>query len=1282
MEKKQPLTIQDFQFDDAWVYRNGATGFLYRSGIIPGRVLLSEIKGCFTDADVEGVAPFLDAVYSNGCFENTEYIRVADYSGTTDSALKVRKKYSSLLNKLNKEHHCKPWITWICGADRLIQVQLQLFAHFVNQRFRFVKSLDEALSKIDLTDEKNTIGDDKISEIITLTRAHLTEFNAAFGKLLWDEKLTKTDHLTLSPDNPLSILQQSIDVLQGDIYELLRNDQENANNLSDILNTVEAGVLIVNRKSHTTLFVNFKAAQLAHTTREELINRHCSALFKYDKSHMCPFDITDVKLDKREMFFQAADGSTIPVLKTVKPFIYKGEECILETFIDIKEIKKNQHRFERLFNGNPALMAICSLPDKVLTQVNDRFIATLGFTREELIGKKTIDSPLLAHPEQCHYIDEQIRANGSVCDYLIEMRCKDGTTMYGVISIEVIEDHGEEFLLSVIIDVTQRIALEKNLSRERDHLNNVVEAANIGVWEWNIQTQEFTVNEEYGRIAGYTVEEISLLLMKNRYALVFTDDLKSVKHQLQAHIDGISPSYDTEFRIQHRNGSLIWVHDRGKIKKRDKDGNPQVFYGVRTEISDRKGIEEDLLNTIEQLSNERLRSGKLTVAANAASQAKSDFLANMSHEIRTPLNGIIGMSGLLLNTPVSEEQQRFAAAIKMSGESLLALVNDILDFSKIEAGRLELEIIELDLIDMVEEVAMMIALRAEEKHIELVIDIDHGCPAKVNGDPARLRQILLNIAGNAVKFTETGEIVIVARHVKDHEQSYIRFSVRDTGVGIPQYKQSTVFEKFVQADASTTRKFGGSGLGLTISKSLVEKMGGTIGVISPATENAGTGHDGTEFWFTLPVEATTQKGKQCEIQDIAQGKKILVIDDNDSGRRALCNLLRGCGFSTDCAADAENGLMMVCNAVSGNFSYDLVLIDMALPDRDGLTLGKKIKENTEFQNTPLVLMIAMKDLADVGRFKKSGITECISKPVRRNDLVYVLIKIFTGKSWHSEELRASSKTGKGKNALAGIRILLAEDNDVNKQVACGIMKMFGLEVKAVVNGAEAIKALEEEHFDAVLMDVQMPVLDGYEATKCIRDKTSAVKNRRVPVIAMTAHAGVDDRSKCLNAGMDDYLTKPLMAEELKKVLLKWTGGAQRTTDVSSDTDVNQGNVPKGFIVFDEKNLLKRLMNNRELAAKVLLAFLNDLPPKIASIKLLADAGDTETCARIAHSIKGAAANLGADAIREVACAIENAGVADDKKTLVNLVKEIEHQFELFKVAIEKLKNDPASQIHL
>jgi PAS domain S-box-containing protein len=1278
MEKKQILTIRDLQFDDAWVYSNPATGMLYRSGILPGKILFTEIKGSITEADVEGATPYLESVYRESCFDNVMFVRIVDYTGVKNATIKARKKYSALINRLNKEHHCKPSVTWICGAELLIQVQLRLFSFIVNQNFVFVKTVGEALCNISVTGEDIRSDTNHTDENITLTPAHLAEFYTAFGTLLWDEKLSKTESLQISRENPLAILQHSLDVLKNDIYDLLRSDQEYVNNLKGILNSVEAGVLIIKRSDHTTLFANFKAAELSQTTQDKLIGRKCEALFQYDKNHECPFEHTFMEHDKREVLFKTGNGLTIPVLKTVRPFTFNSEECVLETFIDIRDIKKSQHRFERLFNGSPALMTICSLPNSIVIDVNLRFLSTLGFTREEIIGKSVIDSGLVANPEQYRYVEQKIGLNGAISDYLIQIRCKNGTILDGVFSSEIIEDNGEQFLLSVIIDVTQRLALEKNLSTERDRLTNIVEGANIGTWEWDIKTQDFSINEEYGRIAGYTVEEISPLLRENWHTLTCHDDLKSMTNQLLAHIDGISTMYDCEFRIKHRDGNLIWVHDRGKIIKRDVNNNPQVLYGVRTEITDRKGMEEDLLNTIQQLSNERLRSGKLTVAANSANQAKSDFLANMSHEIRTPLNGIIGMSGLLLSTPVNEEQRRFSSAIKMSGESLLALVNDILDFSKIEAGKLELEIIELNLIEIVEQVVMMIAIRAEEKNIELVMYTDHNCPSKVKGDSARLRQVLFNIAGNAVKFTETGEIVIAANLILNQGQKpFIRFSVRDTGIGIPKHKQLAIFDKFIQADASTTRKFGGSGLGLTISKSLVEKMGGEIGLISPAIEHS---QSGSEFWFTLPIDVTDPSEKKCDFPEMVLGKKILVVDDNDSCRRALSALLDGCGFSTQNAADAQTGLMMLHNAAILNSAFDLVLIDLNMPQKDGEAFGKSIRNDPAFQNIPLVIMVSMKDLAKSEYYKQNGFTECISKPVRTTELFAILSKIFIGNDRYKKEQPLDDKYIEARAVLSGVRVLLAEDNEVNQQVACGIMKMFGLEVKTVVNGAEAIKALENESFNIVLMDVQMPELDGYEATKRIRDAASGVKNHFIPVIAMTAHAGADDRNKCMKAGMDDYLTKPVAPEELKQMLMKWTVGEEKPA-TEPDSSVPKDNVKEKIIVFDEKNLLERLMNNSELAGRILTAFLDDVPRKIINIKSHAEAGDIATCKRIAHSIKGAAANLGANALKEIALAVENAGAADDKTALTSLVKEIEHQFEIFRITVEELKNNPKSSIH-
>ncbi|HEX2959593.1 MAG TPA: PAS domain S-box protein [Chitinispirillaceae bacterium] len=714
MGKKEFISIEDFKFDTDWVYENPATGFFYRSGIIEGKILFSEIRGTIKDADVEKVTPVLEAVYRNGGFDHKEFIRIVDYSQVKKISVKIRKKYSKLLNCLHTELHCKPSVTWICGAERIIQIQLQLFSAFFNHRFSFVDSVDEALRNINLTgDEFRYDTGQKFEKNVTLTHEHISEFSAALGKLLWDEKVT-LGRMTISKDNPLSILQQSLNVLQNDIYELLRYDLENATYLKDILNSVDAGILIIRRATKTTLMANSKAAELAQTTQENLIGRSCQKLFQYNEKHVCLFD-SEIQQDKQEVLFRTFNNTTIPVLKTSKPFTFNDEQCLLETFVDIRDIKKSQHRFERLFNGNPALMAICSLPDRTIIQVNERLLTTLGLRQEDLIGKSVSESGFLVNQEQHQHIEQQITLNGNIRDYLIQMRNKNGSILQGFLSSEIIEDNNEKFLFSVIIDVTQRVALEKTLSTERDRLRNIVEGANIGTWEWDITTHDFTINEEFGRMAGYSIEELSVLLRQNWYILTNPDDVKNVTFQLQAHINGSKPLYDCEFRIKHKNGNLVWVHDRGKIIKRDAANNPQVLYGVRTEITDRKEMEEDLLNTIEQLSNERLHSKMLTIEANAANKAKSEFLANMSHEIRTPLNGIIGMSRLLLNTHINDEQGRFVSAIKTSGESLLVLVNGILDFSKIEAGKLELEIIEFDMTEIIEQVVLSSVIRAEEK---------------------------------------------------------------------------------------------------------------------------------------------------------------------------------------------------------------------------------------------------------------------------------------------------------------------------------------------------------------------------------------------------------------------------------------------------------------------------------------------------------------------------------------------------------------------------------------
>jgi PAS domain S-box-containing protein len=946
------------------------------------------------------------------------------------------------------------------------------------------------------------------------------------------------------------------------------------------------------------------------------------------------------------------------------------------------DITQTQEKFKHFFNSNPALMAISTLPEEEIIDVNEKFLSTLGYTREMVIGKNPSQLGIRISGGQFGAIQEQLISKGFVRNYPIELHGNNNLVVDGILSGEIIEEKGKRYLLSIIIDVTQQNALEKILSSERDRLKNIVEGANIGTWEWDIINRLPTINEEFARITGYTVEELVPLLSENWLCLTYDDDLNNISSQFNAHILGYTQFFDYEFRIRHKSGIHIWVHDRGKVIKRDANNSPQVISGVRTEISYRKEIEEDLLNTIEQLSNERIRSGKLTVAANAANQAKSDFMANMSHEIRTPLNGIIVMAGLLLNTSLNEEQRRFAEAVKMSGESLFSLVNDLLDFSKIEAGKLELESIEVNLIDIIEQVAMMTVVKAEEKNVELIINVDYNCPTIIIGDPGRLKQVLLNLTGNAIKFTDSGEVVISTKIISDSDAlSKIRFSVKDTGIGISDEKQKLIFNKFVQADASTSRKYGGTGLGLAISKGLVQKMGGEIGVISPVVSSTGKESSGSEFWFTVPINVKPNS-EWYRAPDNTVGKRVLVIDNNESSCLSLCSFFEGIGLKPCSVPDVSSGIRELANVSATSKYFEMILIDIKLHNNDHSILEYITNAGKVSRDISLIVMVSLKELLNRDYFRSVGFTDCIVKPVRPSELFAHIADKFGSEKQSKTEHSHFDQSEKLEN-LSGLRILLAEDNAINRHVACGILKIFGLEATSVTNGIEALQLLEKEMFDIILMDVQMPDLDGYETTRLIRDLGSNVKNHNIPIIAMTAHAGAGDRDKCIAAGMDDYLSKPVIPAELKRLLKKWTQ-FKNESQVNNQNDTNtivqtDQELVSGYPIitergqsgiFDEKRFIARLMGNAEMANKIIATFLDDVPHKITDFKNFADVGDVVGCCRIAHSIKGAAGNIEASALQNVAIQAEKLCADKDAAALNRIVDEIEKQFDLFRAVVE------------
>ncbi len=937
--------------------------------------------------------------------------------------------------------------------------------------------------------------------------------------------------------------------------------------LAATLRSIGDGVISTDIEGHVTA-LNTVAESLTGWRNEDAYGRPIGEVFRIVNAETGePVEVPVARTLREDRVLPLAnstvlisrDGTERPISDSCAPIHNLAGKAIgaVLVFRDVTE----RHRWERdlrrsraALNASADALFIIDRQSMRFLDVNDTACRSLGYTRDELLQMGPQDiKPHFTRQALEQTFDRVLAGDLNAGMFETIHAQKDGALLPVEVYLRPLDQEGAPLLVASVRDITERKGAERALRESEVHFRSLV--ANIPGITYRCKCDPhwtmLFISNGTEEVCGYPASDFIRNAVRSYASIIHRDDGETVTRHIHEAV-AVGATWQIEYRIVHRNGTIRWVYEKGRGIT-DGNGDLQYLDGFILDITEQKLAREaldvankELQTTVTALKTTNEALDDSSRRAEAATQAKSQFLANISHEIRTPMNAVIGMTDLLLDTDLDAEQRRYAEVVRTSSESLLSIINDILDFSKIEAGKLELEILDFDLPSLLHNLVATLTVHAAEKGLELHTSIRPGVPSVLRGDPGRLRQILTNLTDNAIKFTNEGEVAVDVTLEADLAQSVLlRFSVRDTGIGIPQENLERLGDRFTQVDASTTRRYGGTGLGLAISKQLAEMMGGEIGVTS--TEGVGS-----EFWFTA--------------------------------------LLGRSGRHPEKSADDAPGTLQ--------------------------------SETTR----PIPTTLA-------NRFH-------------------------------------------GRN----VRILVVEDNVTNQEVALGILRRLGLQADVAANGQEAIKAIEAIPYDLVLMDCQMPVMDGYDATRRIRDPMSAVRDHDVPIIAMTAHAMHGDREQCIEAGMNDYVSKPVSAQVLADVLEDWLPACtvQPDTEPHMPEPISPMSTPSPRsvseaepILWDRDAMLESMMGSAPLAGNVITVFLEDLPQRIRNLNERIAAGDPDAVVREAHSIKGSAATMGAEALRAVALTAEMAARKGDLAAAGAAAAKMLVTFERLKALMEE-----------